>query len=117
MSHPYSSCDLLQPSQSNEYLLRDELGGLYVLSERSRNRGLKDIVHFVSDLAPHCPYVRRSGYRHTVYVHPVLVCVDRVEVLSHVGSGRHSYCMYMAHCQHWSILVEPQYILLGTVPL
>ena len=91
MSHPYSSCDLLQPSLSNEYLLRDERGGLCVLSERSRNGGLKDIAHFVSDLASHCPYVRRSGYRHTVYVHPVLVCVDRVEVPSRVGSGSHSY--------------------------
>ena len=66
-------------------------GGLCVLSERSGNKGRKDIVHFVSDLAPHCPYVRRSGYRNTVYVHPVLVCVDRVEVPSRVGSGRHCY--------------------------
>ena len=61
-----------------------------VFSQERELRAQGHCALCVSDLAPHCPYVRRSGFRHTVYVHPVLVCVDRVEVPSRVG-GRHCY--------------------------
>ena len=55
-----------QPTQSNnEYLLRDELGGLYVLSERSRNRGLKDIEHFVSAVMSYITYIHTV---HSTYI-------------------------------------------------